>query len=170
MKSIIFFPLALFLFSCSTPEQKLIKEVESHLISNLNDPKSYERISFNIKDSITNLEFEKKSIETNLKFSQEQVDRDLPILQQEKELLKLTNDMYDRDRVNKDQAEIDSLKKIINLNGKKLEELKTTKDNGSIKYIYFKAQFRAKNEFGALIVNEKDIVLDYNIKEIQIYN
>ena len=170
MKVIIFLSLVLFLISCSTPEQQLIKEVESHLISSLNDPKSYERILFNIKDSITNLEFEKNSVETNLKFSQEQLDLNLPTLELEKELLKVSKDEYDRIAEKKDQAEVDSLKNIISLNNKKLEEVKAKKDDGSIRYIYFHAQFRAKNEFGALVVNEKDIVYDYKTKEIQVYN
>jgi hypothetical protein len=170
MKFKIVFPLALLVIGCSTPDQKLIKEVESFLISSLNDPKSYDRISFNIKDTTTNLEFKIKSVESDKEHAEFLLNLELPTLQQEIELYKLTKDEYDLKNVKKDQAEVDSLRKVISVNNLKLEELKKTIEDGSIKFIYFHAQFRAKNGFGALIVNEKDIVYDYDTKEIQVYN
>lgn len=52
MKNIFLIGLVLLLMSCSSQQDKIVKDCEKYLKSEMNDPQSYERVSYEFVDTI----------------------------------------------------------------------------------------------------------------------
>ena len=119
-----------FLNSCSTKENELLKNGESFLKQNLNDPASYEKITAEIKDTITSYEFLKDAIKYNTTRYEDEVKRESPST--------MLTDFYSQ--------KIDSLQKAMQV-----------ADSNEVYYIELNYRYRAKNKFGALVVQNSQI-------------
>lgn len=172
-----FLIISVLLISCSSsPEKQLIEGAEAFLKSSLNDPSSYQPISLTIDDTLTTLESEKSDVESDLKM----MDMDISMKEMDIESEKITMDTYRAYRVpipkesplkiKKYQKELDSLNSVKNKLISKNDSLnKLSIDNSLPKYVYLNASYRAKNQFGATVLNNSHITYDYNTKSFLVY-
>ena len=119
--------------SCQTAEDKLIDDCEKHLVSELKDPSSYERINVKIKDTITELS-------------------------DAEECYKTMKGLYDDDVKLKGDDEFLAIdKKYLDESKKTLDSIKNTSNPNKIKVIGVEFKYRAKNSFGALDVQSTGV-------------
>lgn len=153
------------LFSCKTktPDELLIEEFETYfnkeIVTKMNDPKSYEKINSEIKDTILvadliNIEIStsKNSLDTNIKqlVSYKSMADKLNRKDSKEYMLKI-GDTYNV-LAKRDSLQIDSLNNV----------LINTQAN-EISTIVLVHNFRAKNGFGALVVGK--YTFSFNPKE-----
>src|ERR1035437_211334 len=151
MKSKVFsFIVSILLAGCSSsPKEKLINEAEAYLKTSLNDPKSYERESFVITDTVTELKFMKRvdsmdiaNVDFHLSLSKSNLENLLSLQEQYKNVGKNILDP----EFKKNNYEIDSLNRAKKVFIQRDDSIKKIAiDNSPIKYIYFLANYRAKN-------------------------
>lgn len=171
---VLFLVICILFIKCSTPQKEFIKEAENHLRTILNDPSSYQPESITITDTMTILEYEKELASMNL----ENIDFSIRSKKLDIENGDLMNDVYKRvGRLKESQVrmsmynfELDSLNLAKDKMIKRNDSLNmVTLDDGSIKFIYLIATYRAKNSFGAIVKSESNIQYDYNNKTFDIY-
>ena len=166
MKLKIFsFIVGILLVGCSpSPKEKLITEAETYLKTTLDDPKSYDRESFVITDTVTELKFLKRADSmdiANVDFFLGQSNRSLENIVSLREQYKNLGTSELEPEFKQASKEVDSLSKAKEVFIQRGDSIKKiTVDNSPIKYIYFLASYRAKNSFGALVKNENHLYKD----------
>jgi hypothetical protein len=169
----LFFIVSVFFVGCSSPKEQLIKEAETYLKSTLNDPKSYERVTFLITDTVTELKFRKRvdSMDiANVDFYMGLSKRDLENLLSLQKQYKDVGEKILEPEFKRTNNEIDSLNKAKEVYIQRDDSIKKIiVDNSQIKYIYFFAIYRAKNSFGALVKNENRLTKDIKNNTWSVY-
>ena len=166
--------LTLAVISCSPSKEDLAKEkIEAHLLSKMNDAKSYEFVSIDSLQSYTKFDSLVKEIE----FSEKVIISMKDLVESDKSLINTMSSLDKESDFVKDMLNFsDSTNKHINEYLSKIEHIKVELKNESLKkeIIEYRTniQFRGKNAMGALVLNSayvrlnKDMkVLDFTIKE-----
>lgn len=152
MKKLI--PIACMLFiSCHSNEKKMQNEIDNYVQNNFKDPKSYEQMSFNITDTLT----EKERILWQIKNDNYIIDLHTDDLKRYKSYNFSLPELVGNANEDLKEAQ-DSLKshKI------QLENLNTdyiVRISGELKY-------RAKNGFGALDISQARVIFNDSLRMI----
>lgn len=174
MKSKILFLIVCMLFAgCSTsPKKEMIQDAEIFLKSTLNDPRSYQPESFIIKDTLTVYEYEKNATKIDLESAEFFIDINNNSIKSQTEILRYFPSSGMRDyylkELQEDRHKLDSLQIVKDRLTQKNDSLNNAMDDGSIKFIYLLANYRATNSFNALIKEETEILYHYKEKAFEI--
>lgn len=166
--------LTLSVISCSSSKEELAKEkIEAHLLSKMNDAKSYEFVSIDSLQSYSKFDSLVKEIE----FLEKIVNSMKETVESDKSFIKTISGINnDSDLIEDTQNFMDSTNKHINESLSKIEHSKFELKNKSFKkeIIEYRTNFtfRGKNALGALMLNrtyvrlDKDLnVIDFDTKE-----
>lgn len=148
-------------FSCTNPENQAKENVEKYMKAKLDDPKSYESVSFGKLDSVFSpFDESKEGIELNLKEDK--------LSEREAELsakVDVTESISELEKIIKESKEItqkrsDLIDTIID---------KSLKYKGTFCGYEITHSFRAKNKMGALVLDSCTVDLDtkMNVKLIR---
>lgn len=132
-KFTLFLIIMSIMISCTNSSQIIEKECESFLMSQLNDPSSYQRVSIKLIDTVRESEHEEEL---------------LPIRFGETE--EIFKSIYTKEVFNKRVKERDSVIKRIN-------RLKENPKEDKIDHFTYEVIYRAKNSFGTLILKRAEI-------------
>jgi PBP1b-binding outer membrane lipoprotein LpoB len=155
-ESIIMLIVLIFFNSCSvSPEEKAQDNVKKYLMGNMNDPKSYESVSFGKLDSMFS--------------SFDESEEGIELIKQEKELSDKLNELDEK--INHTQSlselsEIEKSGKIIIEKRKNIIDLKFEKSlsyKGEFIGFELKHSFRGKNKMGGLVLENSTFILDKNL-------
>jgi hypothetical protein len=164
--------IALLLCSCSK-DNKLIRDAERFLKSQLNDPASYKKDSLFITAKVTELQNKKEIIHYSILMNSSQITTIKGFMNDESRYFKMNTNEFEKD-INKDGyegikelynniltdyntttkkhiSEVDSLSTVLNQLRKDSIMIYSQTDNRQIQKIEFKAVYRTKNQFGALV-------------------
>jgi hypothetical protein len=146
--------ICILLISCNSPEKQIQKEIDNYVKNNFKDPKSYEQITFNITDTIT----EKSHI-------QRMIDLDSFFIEEDIERLKIYKDFnINVIDIYKDyQESLKNNQDSLRLHNRQLTNLKTNK----ILWIHAKLKYRAKNGFGGLDIGEARLTFNDSLRLIK---
>ncbi len=161
------------LVSCSV-DDKLIKDAERFLKSQLNDPESYERISFTKDLVVTVSEQEQIDVQDNIYDCKKEIERVeiscryyrenplYPFLSKESQV---ENDLM----VAKCNKTIDSLKAVLIQRKQDSITVYNKPVDNKPHRIVFRAEYRAKNSFGALVIENSVIVFYPQTNEYDVH-
>lgn len=159
-KIILFTALSLVLFSCSKSQEEQAQEnVKEYLSKKLDDPKSYESVSFG------KLEKGKSSYKDDLKY--------LKLVKEEIHTDSLAKALYEDvltyTHENTIKAGMESYKKVSAILQSDIQSvIDFEKKYKPVDIFYMKHSFRANNKMGALILDSCTVVFDKQLSVINV--
>jgi septal ring factor EnvC (AmiA/AmiB activator) len=173
------FLLSLVIVACGSSNQDIAKKnIEEHLLKQMNDAKSYEFVgldSLNFYSKFDSIKIELELAEMEINGCKDKVNglNELKTIEIKIANIKNTSTTYELEQVSKDIDE--NSKKITDLEksiGEYKEQLKNQDLKKELVEYRTNIQFRGKNAMGALVLNSayvrlnKDMkVIDFDIKE-----
>lgn len=171
-KSLILLTLIIIAFGSCSKDDKLIRDAEKFLKSQLKNPKSYERITLTKDITVTFLMKERIDVENKI------IDSKDKIAGFEKEISGYEEffDQFSEElkpqviqRIADRKKTIDSLNVIIAQDRQDSIIIYNKLEDNRIYCIYFHANYRATNSFGGLIPEESTIVYYPQTNKYEIY-
>lgn len=171
-KSLILLALIV-IASVSCSDTKLINDAEKFLKSQLNDPKSYERITFTKELTIPVFIKERLDIKNNIiNCKKEITDFEEEISNHSKYLNEYPEELKPQviQRIAERKKTIDSLNVIIAQYRQDSIKIYNKPEDNRIHSIVFRAEYRARNSFNALIVGKSTVIYYPQTKEYEIFD
>lgn len=158
MKKIILLTLLVSLSSCTkTPEQKAQKSVSDYLVSKLDDPKSYESVSFGkLKSTFTDIKDDPKYLKLEAEYIEANTKQD----EQYQSAMSMTHD-------NTIKEATDLFKKRMAITKSIGDEIADFRKNFKPQSILImNHKYRARNKMGALVLDSLTFTMDrfYKVK------
>jgi hypothetical protein len=152
-KIILVLVVALALFSCSkSPEKETQGNIVEYLKANMDDPSSYENVSFGKLDTLHSTYLESKE-GIQLKIKEEKLASKMQLLSDEidntESIPRLNEIQKESDKITKERKDISDIL-----------EKKSIGYKGAVTGFSMTHKFRGKNKLGAVILTEKRFLLD----------
>jgi hypothetical protein len=155
-KSIITIILLVLLAGCSK-EHNLLKQAEKYLITQMNDPKSYTRERYQIKDTVTMLEYEKivnENLISDIKKEEPNLYSNLSISEFNLNHVRSTGNVdsyWETKSYNDIKRKINIIGVLVDSLHKRNNYLSRIKDTTGVKYIDVLIRYRGKNVYGGTV-------------------